>query len=74
MKFNVYFKISGPGGEMEAPAKNNPHHAESMGDCLEMLSKTFPELTSIDITITGVRVEIAEEYRRLSGGGDTEGL
>jgi len=60
MKFNVWFTIRGPAGQVEAPNNTNPIESANLASLLSMLSTNLPSPFGLAETV-GIRVEAAED-------------
>lgn len=63
MKFNVFYRLRGPGGETEAPNTHNPVNADDLGDCLSKMSGNIPNFSNFGVEILGVRVDVLDSSR-----------
>lgn len=58
-KWNVWFTLKGPAGNVEAPNATNPVEAENMRALLTQLAFNLGGLESeqLDISVVGIRIE-----------------
>ena len=59
MKFNIFFIIKGPAGELEIPNKYNPAETECLENLLRDLAVNLPigPNNQLGLKITGIRIE-----------------
>lgn len=59
MKWNIFYKLRGPAGEMEAPNSPNPVDCENLASVLAHLSQNLPTVHSA-VEMIGIRIEQVE--------------
>jgi len=58
MKFNIYFTIRGPGGEIDAPNNTNPVECANLASLMLKLSSNLPK--TLGMETVGIRIEEAK--------------
>lgn len=59
MKWNIFYKLRGPVGDMEVPNSPNPIECENLASVLARLSQNLPAIHP-QIEVTGLRIEKVE--------------